>query len=92
MLRSVRKPSTAAFATASGPVGDHQMVEIAKTLLNDPRILIFDEPTACSPARRSYACLPCYGASAKRESGSSDHLHEVMEIRDRVSRDDACMT
>ena len=70
------------------PVGDHQMVEIAETLLHDPRILILDEPTA-SLSREEVARLFIV-LRGLREKGIgiiyiSHHLHEVMELCDRVT-------
>lgn len=69
-------------------VGDQQMVEIAKTLVHNPRILILDEPTA-SLSREEVGRLFSVLRSL-REQGIgiiyiSHHLHEVLDICDQLT-------
>lgn len=68
--------------------GQRQMVEIAKALVQDSPIMIFDEPTA-SLARREIETLFAVMRRLKTRGYSiiyiSHHLNEVMEVCDTVS-------
>jgi ABC-type sugar transport system ATPase subunit len=70
------------------PMAMQQLVEIAKALMQKPRLVIFDEPTAMLGAvekRKFFDVL-----RALREEGAAcvlitHHIDDVMEVSDRVS-------
>jgi ribose transport system ATP-binding protein len=69
-------------------VATQQLVEIAKALMQKPKLVIFDEPTAMLGAvekRKFFDVL-----RALREAGTASvlithHIEDVMEVSDRVS-------
>ncbi len=70
------------------PVGSRQLVEIAKALAREPRILILDEPTASLTARETETL---FGVIRRLEARGlalvyiSHHLQDLMRISDRVT-------
>jgi ABC-type sugar transport system ATPase subunit len=70
-----------------GP-GERQLVEIAKGLAREPRLLILDEPTSSLSAREARELLA--RVRALRERGGalvyvSHRIDEVFEVADRIS-------
>ena len=70
------------------PIGTRQLVEIAKAISHDARILILDEPTASLPATE----IDTLFAAVKRLTAQgigiiyiSHHLQEVLQICDHVT-------
>lgn len=69
-------------------VAQRQMVEIAKALSLDARILIMDEPTASLSGQEVERLFEIVGSLKEHEVGIifiSHHLDEVTEIGDRVT-------
>ena len=69
-------------------IGQQQMVEIAKALAKDARILVLDEPTAAltdSDARRLLAVLGELRARGVSSIYISHRLEEVFGIADRIT-------
>lgn len=69
-------------------VGEQQIIEIAKALTTDARILIMDEPTAVLPARdveQLFAVLRNLRDEGHAIIYISHRLEEIFEIADRVT-------
>ncbi len=70
------------------PVGSRQLVEIAKALAKEPRILILDEPTASLTARETetlFAVIRRLQARGLALVYISHHLQDLMRISGRVT-------
>lgn len=70
------------------PVGSKQIVEIAKALIQDAKILILDEPTASLSSVEIESLFAVIRRLKQEGIGIvfvSHHLNEVMEICDRVT-------
>jgi len=74
---------------ASGlAMAEKQLLEIAKALLLEPAVLIFDEPTACLTEReisKLFTVIHRLRGEGKAILYVTHHLREVLEIADRVS-------
>ena len=70
LLRPLGVSFTATTPVRGLSVADQQMVEIAKALSQDARVLIMDEPTASLSAREVERCSRSCGACASRASRS----------------------
>lgn len=69
-------------------VGDQQMVEIAKSLVTDPKILILDEPTSALSAKEIhylFTVLKRLKAAGYSVIYISHRLEEIFEIADTVT-------
>ncbi len=69
-------------------VGDQQIVEIAKALAIDARILIMDEPSAVLPSRdmdRLYEVVKSLRSEGRGIIYISHRLNEIFELADRVT-------
>jgi ABC-type sugar transport system ATPase subunit len=69
-------------------VGEQQLVEIAKALATDARILIMDEPSAVLPSRdldRLYAVIKTLREDGRGIIYISHRLNEIFELADRVT-------
>ncbi|MCC6313659.1 MAG: sugar ABC transporter ATP-binding protein, partial [Thermomicrobiales bacterium] len=70
------------------PVGARQLVEIAKALAKEPRILILDEPTASLTTRETetlFAVIERLKARGLSLIYISHHLQDLLRISDRVT-------
>jgi ABC-type sugar transport system ATPase subunit len=73
---------------ASLRLGEQQLVEIARALLNDPKILILDEPTSALQAAETERLLSV--VRSLRDSGTgvvyvSHYLEDVFAVADRIT-------
>ncbi|MGF6469285.1 sugar ABC transporter ATP-binding protein [Paraburkholderia youngii] len=69
-------------------IGEKQLIEIAKALLADARVLIMDEPTSALSDTEAHALAGLVRALRERGMGIvliSHRLHEVFELADRVT-------
>ena len=69
-------------------IGQQQMVEIAKALSKDARILVLDEPTAALTEADAQRLLAVIGELRARGVSSiyiSHRLEEVFQIADRIT-------
>ena len=69
-------------------IGQQQMVEIAKALAKEARILVLDEPTAALPendARRLHALLDALRRRGVASVYISHRLEEVFALADRIT-------
>ncbi|NOZ73533.1 MAG: sugar ABC transporter ATP-binding protein [Chloroflexi bacterium] len=69
-------------------VGEQQIVEIAKALATDARILIMDEPSAVLPSRdleRLFAVIKTLREEGQGIIYISHRLNEIFELADRVT-------
>ena len=68
-------------------VGEKQRLEILKTLMNDCRLLILDEPTACLTPQESNSLFNSIRKMVRAGLGViiiSHKLDEIMQISDRI--------
>lgn len=78
----VRRP------VSSLPIGHRQLVEIAKAVRRDARVLLLDEPTATLPAQEAHRLFALIETLKKRGIAIvyiSHHFDEMYEICDRIS-------
>ncbi|MEM5438944.1 sugar ABC transporter ATP-binding protein [Paraburkholderia diazotrophica] len=69
-------------------IGEKQLIEIAKALLADARVLIMDEPTSALSDTETHALAVLVRALRERGMGIvliSHRLHEVFDLADRVT-------
>ena len=69
-------------------MGDRQMVEVARALAGQPRILIFDEPTSSLSSRERqhlFEVVAALKASGVAVVYITHFLHEIFEVCDRVT-------
>ena len=69
-------------------LADQQMVEIAKALVGEPRLLVFDEPTAVIAGREVDLLFDNMRKMRSRGIGIvyiSHRLEEIFEVADRVT-------
>ncbi len=69
-------------------VGEQQIVEIAKALATEARILILDEPSAVLPSReleRLFSVIKALQAEGQGIIYISHRLNEIFELADRVT-------
>jgi ribose transport system ATP-binding protein len=69
-------------------IAHHHIVEIARALAGNPRVLIFDEPTEPfqqAEIRKLFAIIRVLRARGVAIVYVSHRLHEVMELADRIS-------
>jgi erythritol transport system ATP-binding protein len=88
VLRRLGQPFDTASLVGSLPLGLQQIVEIARALVADARILLMDEPTsALTPAEVSvlFGVIRDLASRGVAIVYISHHLHEVLEIADRVT-------
>lgn len=81
---------------ASLSVAQQQMVEIIKSLFNDSRILVLDEPTAVLTEKESERLFAIIRTLREKQVGIiyiSHRLEEVLDMADRVTvfRDGECI-
>jgi ribose transport system ATP-binding protein len=73
--------------TGELPIGKQQLVEIAKSLLKNPKVLILDEPTA-SLTQREIEKLFAFLSNLRKKDIAiifiSHHMQEVIKICDRA--------
>jgi ribose transport system ATP-binding protein len=70
------------------PVGNQQLIEIARVIFSGARIIILDEPTsALSPpeTRRLFAFMATLKAQGKTTIFISHFLEDVLEVTDRIT-------
>jgi ABC-type sugar transport system ATPase subunit len=70
------------------PVALQQLIEISKALMQSPRLVIFDEPTAMLGAvekRKLFDVLRVLRAEGTASVMITHHIEDVMEVGDRVS-------
>jgi ribose transport system ATP-binding protein len=70
------------------PIATQQLVEIGKSLMFDPKVVIFDEPTAMLGAvekRRFFEVIRTLRASRIAAVLVTHHIEDVMEVGDRVT-------
>ncbi|MCW2846171.1 MAG: D-ribose transport system ATP-binding protein [Marmoricola sp.] len=78
----VRRP------VSSLPIGHRQLVEIAKAVRRDARVLLLDEPTATLPAHEAHRLFTLVETLKERGIAIvyiSHHFDEMYEICDRIS-------
>jgi ribose transport system ATP-binding protein len=78
----VRRP------VSSLPIGHRQLVEIAKAVRRDARVLLLDEPTATLPAQEAHRLFTLIEALKQRGIAIvyiSHHFDEMYQICDRIS-------
>lgn len=78
----VRRP------VSSLPIGHRQLVEIAKAVRRDARVLLLDEPTATLPAQEAHRLFTLIETLKKRGIAIvyiSHHFDEMYEVCDRIS-------
>jgi len=88
LLRKVGLKESPARLVADIGVGKQQLVEIAKALSKEVRLLILDEPTASlneSDSRALLGLLRDFKAQGITSIIISHKLNEVMEIADRIT-------
>ncbi len=87
-LETVGLPIDPGTPCGSLPIAHRQLVEIAKALSTDARVLVLDEPTSSLSARetdRLLAILDRLRAGGTAVAFVSHHLDEVLRIADRVT-------
>jgi len=88
LLAELGAPFTPDTVVCDLPVGSQQLVEIAKALAKDARILVLDEPTAALTHSEVEALMLIMKRLRKRGVGLiyiSHRLEEVFRIADRVT-------
>lgn len=88
LLRKLGMNIPSNMAVEKLPAGSQQMVEIAKALSRDPRILILDEPTASlseSDARVLFKIIRLMASQGKSIIYISHRMPEVFSIADRIT-------
>lgn len=88
LLQEIEAPMDPCAPVRELGVGQQQLVEIAKALRRNARILILDEPTAALSSAETDALLQRLGALRSRGISSiyiSHKLDEVFRIADRIT-------
>ncbi|AHF75324.1 ABC transporter, ATP binding component [Sodalis praecaptivus] len=75
-------------AVASFPIAVQQLIEIGKSLMSQPRVIVFDEPTAMLSAvekDRFFAVLRRLRATGMASVLVTHHIEDVLAVSDRVT-------
>jgi ribose transport system ATP-binding protein len=88
LLARLRRPVPVRARVGSLPIADRQVVEIAKALRHESRVLVFDEPTASLSAHEARALLGQVRelkAEGMHVLYVTHRLDEVLELADHVT-------
>ena len=88
ILRELGSEIDPAARVASLRIGDRQMIEIAKALSFEPRVLVMDEPTSALSASEISRLFEVVRRLARRGVGIvyvSHRFEEIFDLADRVS-------
>ena len=95
LLRRLEQPIAPGALVGALPLGQQQVVEIAKALARDVRVLMMDEPTSALSAAEIavlFRIIRDLAARGVAIAYISHRLHELLEIADYVSvLRDGCM-